>query len=367
MITTEELVARIALLAVDGVGPIRCKRLLSVFGDAQTILRTPYAELRQVEDIGEQTALAIVGAHTQLAEAEKIVAKAEAAGFAVWTFEHPDYPAVLSEIPDSPIVLYANGALKPDWGKSIAIVGSRLATEYGKKVAYQLANDLSANGWTVVSGLAIGVDGAVHKGALAGMVGSTVAVLGCGLDVVYPPQHRELMAEIETHGLILSEYPPGIQPDARFFPQRNRIISGLTLGTVVVEAREKSGALLTADSALDQNRDLYAVPGMLTSPLSRGPHRLIQKGAKLVTCADDIIAEYHGKFSKREIAAQTATIAPEALPIMEVLQKSPLSADQLADQTGMAIGQLLAHLTDMQLKGLIITVGSEFHWNGGKL
>ncbi len=366
--TNHDICYTIALLAVDGVGPTRCRRLMAAFGNAEAVLKASYNDLIHIEDIGEQTANSIVSAKAQLSDAEKVCEQVEKLGLTLLSDSNPDYPEPLKQISDPPILLYAKGKLKPQWDRAIAIVGSRLATEYGKKIAYQLGDEFSSNGWTVVSGMAIGIDGAAHKGAIAGLIGSTVAVLGCGLDIVYPPQHKELMQHIEEHGLLLSEYPPGLQPDARFFPQRNRIISGLTVGTIVVEARERSGALLTADSALEQNRDLFAVPGLVSSHLSRGPHRLIQKGAKLITCAEDVIGEYQSREALRpKPKVKVAELSAEARKMAEILQSEAMTADKLSEKTGMGIGQLLAHLTDMQLKNLVVTVGSEFHWNGGKV
>ena len=195
------------------------------------------------------------------------------------------------------------------------------------------------------------------------MIGGTVGVLGCGLNVVYPPQHKDLTAEIREKGLLLSEYPPDISPDARFFPQRNRIISGLTKGTIVVEAREKSGALLTAESALDQNRDLFAVPGMLTSALSKGPNRLIQRGAKLITEAADVLIEYDQRVHRKPSEPPPELNEAERA-LYSLLSMAPRSADKLSEATGFNVGTVLACLTGMQLKGHVMTVGSEYHCSG---
>ncbi|MDK9700937.1 MAG: DNA-processing protein DprA [bacterium] len=360
-----ELQALIALLSVDGVGPRRCARLLSKFYTAEGVLHASYDDLLHVEDIGENTAKSILSARNYFSDAEKILEAVEKRGYDIITYYSPEYPPPLKEIADAPILLYRTGPLRPDWTKSIAIVGSRLATEYGKKVAYQLAEEFSASGWAVVSGMAVGIDGAAHRGALAGLVGGTAGVLGCGLDVEYPPQHRTLFAELREQGLLLSEYPPAVQPDARFFPQRNRIISGITRGTIVVEAREKSGALLTADSALEQNRDLFAVPGMITAPMSRGPHRLIQNGAKLITCASDVLNEYDQALrAKPQPLVHRGELTGLEAVLYQRLEGSALSADFLAERSGAGIGEVLAALTAMQLKGLVVQSGGEYHCVG---
>ncbi|MCX7835809.1 MAG: DNA-processing protein DprA [bacterium] len=352
----------IALLSADGIGPKRAKTLIDFFGTPQKALQGTSKDWLQVTDIGENIAKALYQKEKLFQEAEKILQFCVKNNIHILTLEDADYPNLLKEIHDPPLLLYQKGTLKPVWEKSISIVGTRLATEYGKKVANQFAKELSCNGWTVVSGLAIGIDGAAHKGALAGGVGSTVGVLGCGINVYYPPQHKNLTEAIVEQGLLLSEYPPNVQPDARYFPQRNRIISGLTKGTVVIEAGDHSGALITSELAIEQNRDVFAVPGMITSPYSKGTNQLIQKGAKLVTSVNDILNEYepYNHLPKAD-PNQLENLSTEEKKLFEELAYGPFSADILAEKLNWDIGNVLSVLTTLQLKGLLVNMAGEYH------
>lgn len=270
-------------------------------------------------------------------------------------FEDPRYPELLKNIFDPPLGIFVRGKLIDIDQKAVAIVGSRKPTPYGLAVAERLGAGLAGAGVVVVSGMARGVDTAAHRGAL-GAGGRTVAVLGCGVDVVYPRENKKLMEEICGRGAVISEFPPGSPPEAWHFPVRNRIISGLTRGVVVVEAAEQSGALITADMALEQGRDVMAVPGNISSPMSCGPNRLIKQGAKLVEGPDDILDELG--FNRLFNEGENRGVAPPRLTseekaVMSVMNHHPASLDQVVGRSGLSAQQVLAALMFLELKGLV--------------
>ena len=291
-------------------------------------------------------------------EVEKILHRLEQLNVQVLTWDSPEYPALLSQIADPPPVLFVRGTLLPTDEWAIAIVGSRKATVYGREVARRLAMDLAQNGMTVVSGLARGIDGVAHKSALeAG--GRTIAVLGCGVDVIYPYEHRELAEKIMANGAIISDYALGTQPEGPNFPPRNRIISGLSLGTVVVEAGLRSGALITSDFALDQGRDVFAVPGSILNPSSAGCNRLLRDGAAIVTEVRDImetlqLVQVVDKQQAREILPENA----EEAALWAQLSSEPCHLDDLARHTAMPVEVVSSTLVMMELKGMTRQVGS---------
>lgn len=266
-----------------------------------------------------------------------------------------DYPENLRYIYDPPQILYVKGNAAALKREAIAIVGTRKASHYGKLVAEGLARDLAGRGLLVVSGLARGIDSAAHKGALSS--GSTVAVLGCGPDVVYPSENRKLLEEVANQGAVISEYPPGTPPNAWNFPARNRIISGLSLGVVVVEAEEKSGSLITVDCALDQGREVFAVPGNIFASTSKGPHKLVKQGAKLVTCTEDILEELALDTLFPRVAQPSfqgsAGLTPAEDTVLQLLDVEPMPVDILAAKSGLVLGQLLSILTFLEIKGLV--------------
>lgn len=265
----------------------------------------------------------------------------------------PGYPEILKNIFDPPPGLFVRGEIIEGDSQAVAMVGSRKATRYGMTVATKLAGELARAGVTVVSGMARGIDTAAHRGALAAG-GRTVAVLGCGVDVVYPKENRELMEEIALSGAVISEFPPGTQPQSWHFPVRNRIISGLSAGVVIVEAAERSGALITADFALDQGRDVMAVPGNITSELSRGPNRLIRQGAKPVESAGDILEEMGlGRlFRTEEQERPRINLSPEEEAVSSLLDFEPVTLDSLVDQSGLPAQKVLVALTFLEMKGI---------------
>jgi DNA processing protein len=282
--------ACIALNMIPRMGPVRLRKLLEVFGDPASILRAPADRLGAVSGVGPELARLIVTweDHVDLAAELALIA---GAGAHVLTAESVTYPQLLRTIHDPPIVLYVRGELKSSDSRSLGIVGSRQTSHYGTETAKKLAYQLAYAGLTVFSGLARGIDTAAHQGALAAK-GRTVAVLGCGLGQVYPPENFELAEKIAAGaGAVISEFAMGVRPDKQTFPMRNRIISGCSLGLLVVEAGSHSGALISAAQAGEQGRSVFAVPGQIDRPTSHGTNRLIQQGAKLVMDSSDILEE----------------------------------------------------------------------------
>jgi len=271
------------------------------------------------------------------------------------------YPELLRAIYDPPAVLYCDGSVEPGDRQAVAIVGSRQATPYGLRITETLAGELSALGFTILSGFARGIDAAAHRAALAAG-GRTIAVLGCGLDVDYPPGHASLHAEIAGSGAVLTEFAPGTPPRATNFPRRNRIISGLALGVVVVEAADDSGSLITARLALEQGREVFAVPGPIDVPTSRGPHGLLKQGATLVETVDDIVEELLPQLDRPLQTLKTEPIAalpehvelsPSERTVLEVMSREPLHLDDLTERSRLTTPAVAAILLGLELKALV--------------
>ena len=347
--------ALLRLLSVPNVGPRRVRQLVARFGSAEAVFEASVLDLVEVEGIDEKIARAVRDqSDTRFSDSQ--ISLAEKHGVRLMSYWDSDYPELLRSIHDPPVLLYTKGPLEWKAFTGIAVVGTRFPSTYGRQVAEQLSEELSLRGVTVVSGLARGVDTAAHRGALRGG-GGTVAVLGSGLDVVYPPENRKLYLEILERGAAISEFSMGAPPEAPHFPRRNRIISGLSRGTVVVEAGDKSGALLTSDLALEQNRDVFAVPGNIISPKSRGTNRLIRDGAKLVTGVEDILSEFPDVTSQAP-AGRPAAFDPERLSenerkVWNVLTHDPEHIDQIALQSGVPTAEALALLLSMELKSCV--------------
>jgi DNA processing protein len=284
---------------------------------------------------------------------QAIVADARERGVAVLTLDDPSYPALLRTIADPPPVLFLRGLL--DASPAVAIVGSRRATPYGLAAAARLAADLAMVGVTVVSGLARGIDAAAHQGALDGG-GRTVAVLGCGPDVTYPPEHAGLASAIAGAGALVSEFAPGTPPLRGHFPRRNRIISGLALGVIVVEGMEDSGALVTADYALNQGREVFAVPGSIFSRGSRAPHDLLRQGARVVENAADVVQELRLAASPAPSCDAPEVRDPVAGALLDLLDEGPRSCDDLVAASGRGAGEVAAALSMLEVRGLIQTL-----------
>jgi DNA processing protein len=348
----------LALARVKGLGAVSFKKLTTRFVDPTAAFSAALTELEQVEGLHRDAIDGIV-AFSDWAEIDEEIERARDAGIAIVPFTNPNYPARLRTIADPPPFLYVKGNILTDDDKAVAIVGSRSASEYGRRVARDLARGLASLGFTVVSGMARGIDGSAHESALqAG--GRTIAVLGSGVERAYPAEHETLYRRIGENGAVLSELPIGTRPLAFNFPARNRLISGLSLGVVVVEATEKSGSLITATLAVEQGREVFAVPGEVGSSRSRGAHRLIRQGAKLVESVDDIIEEIAPQLLDRTGSATQR--APRVLPqnasdanrtIFALLQENTLQVDQVIERTGMSAAQVLETLLDLELQGLL--------------
>ena len=338
---------------VPGIGPKRLLLLAQAFGDLHSAWAASEAHLRAA-GLDSESTTNLLRTRTQV-DLDGEMAKVERAGAALLTPEDANYPSLLKNLPDPPLALYLRGTILPQDDLALAMVGTRKATGYGRDAAAFFARQLAQQGVTIVSGLAHGIDSAAHRSALeAG--GRTIAVLGCGIDRVYPPDHAELARQITQQGALISEFPVGSKPEARHFPRRNRIISGLSLGVLVVEAPEKSGAMITADLAAEQGRDVFAVPGTIFNAASTGTNRLIQDGAKLVMTVEDILDELN--IAQRKVEARTLTrqIAPtgkEEPALLRFLSAQPLPVDELVRQSGLSTAEVLSTLTVLELQGYI--------------
>jgi DNA processing protein len=358
-VVDDDLLDLIRLTMVPGVGPHTLAALLEHFKSSSRVLGASRAELRDVAGIGPKLAGNIADTANHLdAQAELELCRRQ--GVRLLAQHNPEYPTPLKDIPDPPSLLYLKGRLEPRDQLAIAIVGSRRSTPYGERTAERLSSALARTGFTVVSGLARGIDAAAHRGALkAG--GRSIAVLANGLATIYPPEHLDLARALTESGGLISEMPMGQSPLAGLFTQRNRIISGLCLGVVVVEATPRSGSLSTARHALEQNREVFAVPGPVDSLSSRGCHRLIRDGARLVETVDDILDEL-GPLS-REIRA-----APDEPPVRHPaelalsdserdllghLDDKPTGVDELIGRTHLTASQVMATLSVLELKRLV--------------
>ncbi|MGO9529248.1 MAG: DNA-processing protein DprA [Verrucomicrobiia bacterium] len=355
--------AYIALNMVDGVGPIRVRALLDRFNEPQAILSATKADLMQVEGVGDEVARSIISWREKV-DLDGELTRIEKAAVQIVTRDDPEYPKNLREVYDPPIILYVRGTLSERDALAIAVVGSRRTTLYGQDMARKLAYQLGRVGVTVVSGLARGIDTAAHTGALQAK-GRTVAVIGCGIDIVYPAENEKLANEIiEKGGAVVTEFPFGVKPDKQNFPMRNRIISGWSLGTVVVEANLKSGALITANQAAEQGRQVFAVPGRADSILSRGTNKLIKDGAKLTEDAEDILGEFEYLLPKR--ATEQAEAASEgggtkpALVLSEMEEKvmaqvgqEETAIDEIIRASGLTTACVSATLLSLEMKRLV--------------
>lgn len=341
---------------VKGIGAAKAQALLGQFGDPAAAWQASEAELLRI-GFDQRAIQSFLEARASL-DLDKALARVEAAGIKLLTWNSPDYPRYLREIANPPPLLYLRGELSPADQWAVAIVGTRRLTTYGRQVTQELAAGLARNGVTIVSGLARGIDSIAHKAALeAG--GRTLAVLGSGLDCLYPAENRSLAEKIQAgQGAILTEYALGVQPEARNFPPRNRIISGLSLGVVVVEAGLTSGALITAAFALEQDREVFAVPGNVHSPASQGANRLIQRGAKLVTKVEDVLEELNLGLVPEQTAAQmTLPESAEEALLLEHLSGQPVHVDELSQSAGLPTALVSSTLTLMELKGMVRQVG----------
>jgi DNA processing protein len=344
-----ELAAWLRLALVPGLGGQSLRRLLSEFGLPSRVLDAGRAALARC--VGEELASRIAGNDTTAA-VDAALRWVEVPGHAIVTLADRDYPRRLLEIPDPPALLYVQGQVELLARASLAVVGSRNATPQGIANAASFARAFSEAGLTIVSGLALGIDAAAHRGALEGEA-STVAVLGCGIDIVYPQRNAELHHAIAQRGALVSEFPLGTPPLAANFPRRNRLISGLARGVLVVEAALDSGSLITARLAAEQGRDVFAIPGSIHSPLSKGCHALIKQGAKLVESAQDVLEEL-------AVIAPTRTAphaaAEEEHELLKHLGDDPCNVDTLCQRSGLTPDTVSAMLLQLELEGQIASL-----------
>jgi DNA processing protein len=355
--------AYIALNMVDGVGPIRLRALLDRFNEPQAILTATKVDLMQVEGVGDEVARSIMSWREKV-DLDGELKRIETAAVQVVSRDDAEYPKNLREVYDPPIILYVKGTLSERDALSIAVVGSRRTTLYGQDMARKLAYQLGRVGVTVVSGLARGIDTAAHTGTLQAK-GRTVAVIGCGIDIMYPAENEKLANEIvEKGGAVVTEFPFGVKPDKQNFPMRNRIISGWSIGTVVVEANLKSGALITANQAAEQGRQVFAVPGRADSILSRGTNKLIKDGAKLTEDVEDILGEFEYLLPKRateqgEAASEDGGTKPALVlsdmeeKVMAQLGREETAIDEIIRASGLTTACVSATLLSLEMKRLV--------------
>jgi DNA processing protein len=346
------------LKSIPGVGNLLCKRLINRFGSPQDVLQASDQELLQVNGLTQRHVAAIRTHQPEGIEAE--LASAASRGYRFVVLTDPDYPRLLREIPDPPPLLYVYGRLEGH-SANLAVVGSRNATSYGLKTTNDLCRSLATHGLTIVSGMARGIDTAAHEGALSAG-GQTIAVLGSGLERIYPAENRRLFHRIAEKGAVVSEFPLRAKPEAHHFPIRNRIISGMSLGTVVVEATRKSGSLITARLAAEQNREVFAVPGSVQSFKSAGSHTLIKQGAKLVEHAQDVIEELvplvsvhqdHEYKSGKRTLPKLDSLSEEEIRVYRALDPYPMHIDDLTRKISMEPGKLLSLLLKLELNGMV--------------
>jgi DNA processing protein len=348
----ETLLPWFTLKSVPGIGNHLFKRLIHQFKSPECVLNASYEDLLQVEGLTQRLVLAIKQ-HKPSDSIKTEIHRALKKGYTLVTMLDPDYPPLLREIPDPPPFLYVCGRLCQT-KRAVSVVGSRNATSYGIVTTKRLSKHLAEKNVTIVSGMARGIDTAAHVGALLGK-GKTIAVLGSGLDRIYPAENRKLFKEISENGAVISEFPLNTEPEAHNFPARNRIISGISLGTVIVEATKKSGSLITARLAAEQNREVFAIPGNIHSFKSVGTHNLIKQGAKLVEHVQDILEELpiemqeDGRFTERK---KRVLLSADETRVCQALEPYPTHIDDLIRKTGIDAGKLSSILLNLELKGV---------------
>jgi len=340
----DSIEAWIAIDLMSHIGPRTVSRLIEVFGSPEGILKAKPSAIRAIDFLNTQQ-IDVLSVGPDMNAVKKVLRRLEEIHAYVVCLTDPDYPPILKEIVDPPSVLYVKGSLE-DLQPAVAIVGTRSPSHYGVEVAFSLARDLSLQGISIVSGLARGIDTQAHLGALQG-ISKTVAVLGSGIDIIYPQENKQLTEEIAQKGAIISEFPPGFSPKAENFPRRNRIISGLCSAVIIVEATQQSGALITARHALEQGRLCMAVPGAINNIRSRGPHSLIRQGALLVESANDVITE---------IAPQLKGMLQEQAKahqggIIDLISGQPMNLEEIAVALKTDIMEAAKAITLLELKG----------------
>lgn len=355
MTNDNELKYWVGFSKMPGIGRVKISQLLEYFATLENAWKASVGDLKK-SGLDSKTVENIINLRTRIAIDEEMDGLKQYK-IKTLTCDSPSYPSRLREIYDYPPVLYVRGDLLPEDECCLAVVGTRRATVYGRQVTEEIVSDLARNGITIVSGLARGIDSIAHRAALE-TGARTIAVFACGLDIVYPAENAKLAREIIEHGALISEYPLGTKPKADNFPRRNRIMSGLSLGVLVIEAGESSGALITANQALEQNREVFAVPGSILSPASRGTNHLIQEGAKLVRNYVDILEELNLTIMAQQLEMK------ELIPVdktesllLKQLGREPIHIDDICRYSGLAAALVGSTLTMMELKGMVKQVG----------
>jgi len=345
----------LGLYSIPSIGPTRMRKLISVFGSPEKVLTAGMRRLKEVEGIDRKTAEKILSGPDKTFISTQMQ-RMQDYGVQVFTYWDEDYPSRLKQIYDPPAFLFYKGNRDLLTNQMFAVVGTRVPTSYGRMITERFSAQLVQAGFTIISGFARGVDTLAHKTTLK-QGGNTIAVLGNGLDQIYPPENKKLYDEMIEHELFLTEYPLGTKPDAGNFPKRNRIISGMSAGVLITEAGAKSGALLTAMYAADQNREVFAVPGPIHSGKSTGTNRLIKSGAKLVQSIDDILEELAGQFSlesaEKNEQKKAANLKGTYKQVYDILNSEPLHVDQIALSTKLSPAETLNALLTLELGGLI--------------
>jgi DNA processing protein len=340
---------------VRGIGSVRFNQILSYFGDLSVAWEAPAEAFREA-GLPERALNNFLKKREEV-DIDRLYGSILAEKIKILTLSDGDYPRLLREIDQPPPVLYVKGSFTPADDLSVAMVGTRRVTAYGQQITRDTSLYLAGHGLTIISGLARGVDALAHQHALeAG--GRTIAVLGSGVDVIYPPEHRRLADMVVENGAVISDYPMGTQPEGINFPPRNRIISGLSLATIVVEAGERSGALITAEFAVEQGRDVFAVPGNVLSPMSRGTNRLIQKGAFAMVSPQDVLDVLDlERAEEYQTARQVLPSDTTEARILQVMDFEPIHVDEICNEVGLPVEKVSAALTMMELKGMVQHVG----------
>jgi len=352
----EEAFYWLALSLISGVGSTLIQRLLDRFNTPEAVFRATKKELLNVEGLGDKVASEIQKGPMEKRVERELYLLEEVGGRLV-TLKHDTYPNRLKNIYDPPALLYVRGELKKEDELAVSIVGSRKTSPYGRWITEKIGQDLARHGVTIVSGMARGIDSLAHWGAISGG-GRTIAVLGCGVDVIYPSENRSLFTKIIDHGAVVSEFPMGSPPEGGHFPRRNRIISGLSIGVVVVQASERSGSLITAGYALEQGREVFAVPGNVGAEGSRGTNQLIKEGAKMVESSEDILEEILPQWRREgeaieEVRRPERDLGEEERVLYELLGETPTHIDVMIRESQLDPGRVSSLLLDLELKGLI--------------
>ena len=345
--------ALVALNLLPDIGPVRVRNLLSRFGSAQAVLAATQADLSQVDKVGFKAANNIIR-WRELIDLDGELRRIDQFGANIVTTDDSEYPALLRQIYDPPLVLYVRGTLRPEDAYAIAMVGTRQSTLYGRQTAERLARQLAASGVTVVSGGARGIDSASHEGALQSG-GRTIAVLGTGLDIVYPAENVKLYQRIAEQGALITQFPFGRKGDKQSFPIRNRIVAGMTQGTAVVEANRASGALITANFAVEYGRTVYAVPGRVDSPRSAGCHDLIKDGAQLCESAEDVLTEFAHlqAIEPEEPEIPMPTLSHPEQQVFHVLTHEEMQQDEIIRRSELPAAQVSVILLQLEMKKLV--------------